>query len=147
MKKSLAPLMITGLLALAACGSDGMDDGASGDTGGSSGDSQEKESDGGNATEVIISAFQYKPNPLEIEVGTTVIFTNDDNIDHTVTSGKQRDGGVPGVDKSTKTKPDGVFDGELPKKGDTFEFTFDEAGEFPYFCEIHAGMTGTVIVR
>lgn len=107
---------------------------------------------GGNSreaatTQAEITAFRYQPNPLEIELGTTVTWTNNDDIDHTVTSGKQEGDSVPGVSEGSPAEPDGAFRGVLSSKGTTFEFTFTEAGEFPYFCEIHAGMTGIVIVR
>lgn len=95
---------------------------------------------------VEIDAFRYQPDPVEVKVGETITWTNNDQIDHTVTSGKQRDQGVPGVDEDQGAMPDGRFNGALPEKGATFSFTFDEPGTFPYYCAIHAGMTGTVEV-
>lgn len=133
MKRTIAILSLAAL-ALAACGGSdtpGADMGA--------GSSE-------TAAQVQISAFQYRPDPVEIQVGDTVVWTNDDNIDHTVTSGTQREQGVPGVEEGGDARPDGVFDGTLATKGDTFEFTFEEPGRYDYFCAIHAGMTGTVEV-
>jgi plastocyanin len=137
--KTKTALLALGCSFLIACSGGGSDDGATG-TGDGPAD--------GTSTEVAaeITAFQFEPNPLEIKTGTTVEWTNNDNIDHTVTSGEQREQGVPGVSGSKDAKPDGVFRGVLAQKNETFSFTFDEAGTFAYFCEIHAGMTGEVIV-
>ena len=98
-------------------------------------------------TTVAVRGIQYQPTTLEISAGTEVTWTNDDPVDHTVTSGQQQEQGIPGVSKGERARPDGMFDGVLGSKGTTFSFTFDEAGTFSYYCEIHAGMTGTVIVE
>jgi plastocyanin len=58
-----------------------------------------------------------------------VTWINDDSGRHTVTS-----------------KDDGVFDSGMMGKGQSFSFTFDKAGEYPYFCSPHPGMVGTVVV-
>ncbi|MGQ0605469.1 MAG: cupredoxin domain-containing protein, partial [Candidatus Nitrosotenuis sp.] len=70
--------------------------------------------------------------PAEITVGTggTVTWTNDDTAAHTVTSGTPIDG------------PDGIFDSSIVMSGNTFEYTFEEAGEYDYFCIVHPWMTG-----
>ncbi len=72
---------------------------------------------------------------VEIGVGGTVTWTNDDTAAHTVTSGTAADG------------PDGTFDSSIVMAGKTFEHTFDEAGEYDYFCIVHPWMTGKVIVE
>lgn len=86
---------------------------------------------------VEINTFQFEPDPLTVDAGTTILFTNNDKIDHTVTAGTR--------DEPT---PD-VFDGELPEQGATFELTLDEPGTYDYFCQIHPGegMTGQIIVE
>ncbi len=71
----------------------------------------------------------FSPNPVEVKVGETVTWINDDSGRHTVTS-----------------KDDGVFDSGMMGKGQSFSFTFDKAGEYPYFCSPHPGMVGTVVV-
>lgn len=76
----------------------------------------------------------YLPSSLQIGVGDTVIWNNSDTAAHTVTSGSMPDG------------PSGVFDSSLFMSGNTFEFTFDDAGEYPYFCMVHPWMTGNVSV-
>jgi plastocyanin len=80
----------------------------------------------------------FSPNPVEVSVGDTVTWTNDDTQPHTVTSG-------------SNATPDGKFDSSpnfnpLLASGQKFEHTFTEAGEYPYFCMLHPNMVGTVIV-
>jgi plastocyanin len=70
----------------------------------------------------------FSPNPVEVKVGETVTWINDDSGRHTVTS------------------KDGVFDSGMMGKGQSFSFTFDKAGEYPYFCSPHPNMVGTVVV-
>lgn len=70
----------------------------------------------------------FSPNPVEVKVGETVTWINDDSGRHTVTS------------------KDGVFDSWMIGKGQSFRFTFDKAGEYPYFCGPHPNMVGTVVV-
>jgi nitrite reductase (NO-forming) len=79
----------------------------------------------------------YDPLTLTVEAGTTVRWTNSDSIAHTVTSGDS-DG--------TSGTPDGQFDSGFLNPGDTFTFTFEEPGEFDYYCIPHPWMRGTVIV-
>jgi aldose sugar dehydrogenase len=76
----------------------------------------------------------YDPNPIQVSVGDTVIWTNDDSTIHTVTSGENG-------------QPDGLFDSSIMAPQQTFEHTFTEgAGEYPYFCVLHPNMVGTVSV-
>jgi plastocyanin len=82
---------------------------------------------------VDIKLFTFKPKSLEVPVGTTVVWTNGDAIDHTVTDG-------------TSEKLGRAFDSNFFNKGETFSFTFNEAGEYPYFCKRHDFMTGTIKV-
>jgi len=75
----------------------------------------------------------YQPNPVEVSTGTTVTWTNDDAQPHTATSGEA-------------VTPDGRFDSGIMAPAATFDFTFTEAGEYPYFCLLHPNMVGTVSV-
>ncbi len=81
------------------------------------------------ATEVKIDNFSFGPAALTVPVGTTVTWTNRDDIPHTVVS----------TDKVFKSK---VLDTE-----EQFSFTFTKAGTYPYFCSIHPKMTAKVIVQ
>jgi plastocyanin len=83
----------------------------------------------------------FSPNPINVKVGDTVTWTNSDNMEHTVTSGtgprdrsmgKQFDSGLSGPTVLTA--------------GKTFTHQFTNAGEFPYFCEIHPTLVGKVVV-
>jgi plastocyanin len=109
-------------LLFTACSDDSGDDDASSAT---------AADDGGSAggTEVTIADFAFDPGDLTVSVGDTVTWTNDDDTDHTVTA------------------DDDSFDSDDVAGGDTFEQTFDEAGEFSYHCSIHSQMTGTITVE
>jgi plastocyanin len=84
----------------------------------------------------------YSPNPINVKVGQTVEWTNEDSAFHTVTSGtvgaadagKEFDSGLAGPTA-------------LTSKGKEFEHKFDAAGEFPYHCTLHPAMVGTVVVQ
>jgi DNA-binding beta-propeller fold protein YncE/plastocyanin len=75
----------------------------------------------------------YEPNPVQVHVGDTVRWTNDDSASHTVTSGKN-------------SQSDGQFESTIMAPQETFEHTFTKAGEYPYFCMLHPNMIGTVSV-
>ena len=80
---------------------------------------------------VRASAFQmaFNPGRIEIEVGTTVTWTNEDAVAHTVTA------------------DDGSFHSGLLGTGQTWSYTFTEQGEFPFYCIPHPFMKGIVVVR
>jgi plastocyanin len=102
---------------------------------------------GGNTTTSSVSIVSgastlttdaYSPNPIQVSVGTTVTWTNNDSQPHTVTSGSN---GQP--DNKFNSSPNFT---PLLNPGQTFSFTFTEAGEYPYFCTLHPNMVGTVSV-
>jgi plastocyanin len=79
----------------------------------------------------------FFPAQVSIRVGGTVRWVNDDATYHTVTSS----------DRSDLRVPDGRFDAVLDAAGETFSYTFDSAGTYPYYCQPHAEfMAGTVRV-
>lgn len=100
--------------------------------GGSSGNDAEPQGSQG-ANRVSISGFLFKPDALTVPAGTTVTWTNTDDIAHTVTAGS------PGM-------PSGAFDSGNKVKDETFAHAFSTAGSFPYFCSNHNGMRGEVAV-
>jgi plastocyanin len=74
----------------------------------------------------------FEPAALSVKVGTTVIWTNNDGVAHTVTSGDPNAG------------PSGTFDSGLIKPTQTFKYSFTAAGTTSYFCTVHPWMTGKV---
>jgi plastocyanin len=46
----------------------------------------------------------------------------------------------------TATASDNTFDSDMLLRGDAFSFTFDLAGEYPYYCDVHPNMVGMVVV-
>jgi plastocyanin len=81
-----------------------------------------------SAAEVKIDNFSFGPAAITVSVGTTVTWTNRDDIPHTVVS------------------TDKVFKSKVLDTDEKFSFTFDKLGEYPYFCSIHPKMTGKVVV-
>ena len=79
--------------------------------------------------EVTVDNFSFSPAELKVAVGTTVTWTNRDDIPHTVVS----------TDKVFKSR---VLDSE-----EKYSFTFTTAGSYAYFCSIHPKMTARVIVQ
>ena len=82
------------------------------------------------------STEPYNPSPLNVPVGTTVTWTNNDNTGHTVTQGNP----------SGNTPPNG-FDSGILAPGKTFTHTFETAGTIQYYCTLHPTMLGEVIVK
>jgi plastocyanin len=80
----------------------------------------------------ILTTDAFSPNPIQVSVGTTVTWTNNDAEPHTVNAGEY----------ATPTR---LFDSYILPAG-TFQYTFTEAGEYPYFCVLHPNMIGTVSV-
>jgi len=79
--------------------------------------------------EASIDNFSFDPATLEVRAGTTVTWTNEDDIPHTVVSN------------------DKVFASPVLDTGGKFSYTFQKAGTFGYYCSIHPKMTGKVIVK
>ena len=100
-------------------------------------------SSGGTGVSIVSGASSltdtaYSPNPIQVSVGTTVTWTNNDSQPHTVTSGSN---GQP--DNKFNSSPNFT---PLLNPGQTFSFTFTQAGEYPYYCMLHPNMVGTVSV-
>ena len=78
---------------------------------------------------VIIDNFSFAPVALTVAAGTTVKWTNHDDIPHTVTERDQK------------------FKSKALDTDDTFSHTFDEPGTYEYFCSLHPKMTAKVVVQ
>ena len=85
--------------------------------------------------EVSSNIVGFRLPNLNVPVGTTVTWTNRDGAPHTSTSGVPPD-------------QDGIWDSPVLTARKSFSFTFDQAGEFRYFCRIHPRtMRATVTVN
>ena len=126
----------------------GSTNATSGSTNATSGSTNATDQASGNVQVSIVPGAStltdtsYSPNPIEVTVGQTVLWTNDDSAFHTVTSGNA---GAPDVGKAFDSGLTGPT--ALTTKGKTFEHKFDTAGEYPYFCTLHPAMVGTVMVN
>ena len=76
-----------------------------------------------------IDNFTFNPKEVKVTAGDTVVWTNNDDIPHTVASPQHQ----------IRSKP--------LDTGDTFSFTFTTPGEFKYFCSLHPHMTGRIVVE
>lgn len=121
----------------------GMEGGEEHDMGDDQDDAGEGEDDAGEGEDdmaepsgeaaVSMAGSQFQPAEITVAPGTTVVWTNDAGLPHSVTA------------------DDGTFDSGAMSGGDTFSWTFDEPGEYPYYCQFHGGpggqgMSGVVIV-
>lgn len=80
--------------------------------------------------EIKIDNFSFTPATVTVAAGTTVTWTNDDDVPHTV------------VSDDTKT-----FRSKALDTGDHFSYTFTKAGKYAYFCSVHPRMTAEVVVQ
>lgn len=83
----------------------------------------------GTTAAVTIKDLAFSPDMVTVAIGTTVTWTNQDSVSHTITS------------------VDGIFGSDTLAPGNSFSFTFIDKGTFDYFCSIHPHMTGSVIVQ
>ena len=79
-------------------------------------------------TTVAMKNIQFEPATVDVKVGGTVKWVNQDTVDHDVVA------------------DDGQFRSELFGKGQTFEYKPTKAGSIHYVCTVHPGMEGTLTV-
>ncbi len=79
---------------------------------------------------VAIKDFAYDPASVEVPVGGSITWTNQDSTKHTATA------------KDKAILQSGALD-----QGESFTQTFTMAGTYEYFCEFHANMKGTIVVK
>jgi plastocyanin len=82
-----------------------------------------------DATRVVVDNFSFAPATATVSVGTTVTWTNRDDIPHNVVSPEQK------------------FKSRVLDTDEMFSHTFDVAGTYKYYCSIHPRMTGQIVVR
>ena len=121
---------IAGALAIAAAGLTACGGGESEDSAGAA-----PKPDAATPS-VTVKTFAFEPDPVRVEAGTRVTWTNEDAAVHTVTTGP-------------RGRPDGRFDGRLKASGGKFSATFDKPGTYRYFCKLHSGpgMEAKLVVR
>lgn len=93
--------------------------------------SQENGTEAVNIDLVKIEGYKYSPEKITVKKGTTVTWENFDLAPHTVT-----------VEDGIGSGPDSKLFG----KGEKFTYTFNEVGNFPYYCKPHPYMKGEVVV-
>ena len=82
---------------------------------------------------VSIQLFQFRPGQQAARAGSRVTWTNQDDIEHTVTSG-------------TPERRDGRFELRLRGQGAAGSVEFTQPGAYPYFCDRHPSMRGEIRV-
>ena len=78
---------------------------------------------------ITIDNFSFSPATLTVPTGTTVHWTNHDDIPHTIVSD----------DKAFKSK---ALDTD-----EQFTYTFTKPGTYSYFCSLHPKMTAKIVVQ
>src|SRR5579862_2894774 len=126
-------LFAAGAIVLAACGGGGGTSAGANNMAGMVAAAQKAGNNAGASTAVAtdtvgIKNFAFSPATITVKAGSTVVWTNDDSIQHDVTF----NGG-------------GIVSGAM-NHNDTFSHTFPTAGTYHYICSIHPFMHGTVIV-
>ena len=82
-----------------------------------------------DAHDVGVDNFSFAPTTVSVPVGTTITWTNHDDVPHQVVSTEQKF-------KSPVLDTDGQF-----------AYRFDAPGAYKYFCSLHPRMTGQIVVR
>ena len=80
-------------------------------------------------TQVNIDQFAFHPQRITVRAGTTVTWTNEDDVPHTIASSSK------------------LFKSKALDTGDKFSFTFTTPGTYEYFCSLHPHMTGAIVVE
>ena len=81
------------------------------------------------AATVHIKDFAYKSPVVTVTAGQAILFVNDDDEAHTVTSN------------------DKLFESGGLDQGDSWVHVFDKTGTYHYFCALHPWMKGTIVVK
>ena len=82
------------------------------------------------ATAISIDNFTFNPQSLTVKAGTTVTWTNRDDIPH----------GIAATNNAFKRS-------QALDTDDSYSFTFTTPGTYQYFCYVHPHMTGTIVVE
>ena len=77
----------------------------------------------------VAGKYAFRPGKIKVRPGTTVVWVNNSNADHTVTAAS------------------GVWSSTDVSHGRSYKRTFVQPGRYEYVCGLHGYMTGVVIVR
>ncbi len=83
-----------------------------------------------SATEVKIDNFSFGPATVTIPAGTTITWTNNDDVPHVVSSDDNK-----------------MFKSKALDTDDRFSFTFTKPGTYNYYCAIHPKMVAKIVVQ
>lgn len=97
------------------------------------------------AISMDIKDFKYTQPNIKIKKGTTVTWTNRDDVKHNVMKEHDDDDAAHDAPTLDEVRP-GVFAGQLLAKGESYSFTFNEVSTAPYHCSPHPYMKGSVTV-
>src|SRR3954465_10527221 len=130
-KRWLALLLGCLALALVAAGcGGGDDDNGGGGGGGGNANPQQAPAAKSGGTQVTMKDIKFNPSTVNVKVGDTVTWTNDDTVGHDVTSDTFKSGSAGDI-----------------QGGGTYKHKFAKAGTFKYRCTVHPGMEGEVVVK
>jgi Icc protein len=93
------------------------------------GDTARSGTEGGSPTAVSIDNFSFTPATTTVLTGSTVTWTNTDDVPHRIASSDGAFSASPALDT-----------------GDRYAFRFTRPGRYEYFCSLHPRMTGAVVV-
>jgi len=79
---------------------------------------------------VKIDNFTFGPAVLNVKVGTTVTWINNDDVPHAIVANDHI-----------------AFRSKVMDTDEHFSFTFTKPGDYPYFCSLHPHMIGKVVVE
>jgi plastocyanin len=134
-RASLIPMLLALVaLAFAGCGGGSSNDNSSSSSGGGGGTSTPatsggSSSGGGGGVAIAMKNIQFAPTSTTVKVGQKVTWTNDDSVDHNVTS----------------TSGEKIQSSNFGQGG-TFSFTPTKAGTIDYVCTLHPGMEAKLVV-
>lgn len=84
----------------------------------------------GQGSMVSIKSYNFNPTTVNIRVGETITWTNEDSAPHTIVSDSGKE-----ISSSSLSN------------GQTYSHTFSTAGTYDYHCSIHPSMKATIIVK
>jgi len=130
MRRYLIVSLSAAVLAVAGCGDDSSDTAST-----ATAPAAEKPSTPAPATEgskvaVGMKDLKFEPRDVTVKAGSTVIWTNNEDVPHNVVAEEGAD-----------------FESDTFGKDGTFEFKAEKPGTVKYVCTIHPGMEGTLTVE